>query len=65
MENKDVKYIVIQDASYNSITEAQKGLEDFANVIGWNPGLRVSYVMVKPRFRRWVPQWLRNLLTKR
>jgi hypothetical protein len=40
MENKDVKYIVIQDASYNSITEAQKGVRGFCQCYWLEPRIK-------------------------
>ena len=64
MEIKNVVYILRGEQTYGSLPEAERGLGQLINHVGWNPGIQISYQIKKKRFKRWVPNWLKNLLTK-
>ncbi len=64
MKATDVIYILRGEKTFSSLPEAERGLEQLINHVGWNPGIMISYQMKKKRFKRWVPTWLRYLLTE-
>jgi len=64
MRDQDVDYIIRFEHTYDTVPQADQALENLVKVIGWNPDLSVSYVMVELQFKDWIPKWIRKVLTK-
>ena len=64
MEAQNVVYILRGEQTYETLPDAEQGLKDLVNHVGWNPGVQISYQIKKKRFKAWVPTWLKKLVTK-